>query len=123
MAIIPNDEQFVGVSSSVDMTERKSSRLNNNTQVYTLQDFKDSVGSDGSLQIEGGVALDGTLRKVADQGGNLSPLQLSTGGTNASGSGTNSTQLGVDASATGVDAIAIGRDSNAGQNDAIAIGR
>src|SRR5210317_1560811 len=100
MAIIPNDEQFVGVNSDVDMTERKSSRLNNNTQVYTLQDFKDSVGSDGSLQIEGGVALDGTLRKVADQGGNLSPLYLSTSGVNALGSGTNSTQLGVGASAS-----------------------
>src|SRR5210317_2279122 len=85
MTTIPNDEQFVGVSSSVDMTERKSSRLNNNTQVYTLQDFKDSVSSDGSLQIEGGVSIDGTLRKVADQGGNLSPLYLSTGGVTAQG--------------------------------------
>ena len=46
MAIIPNDEQFVGVSSSIDMTERKSSRLNNATQVYTLQDFSDSLTTD-----------------------------------------------------------------------------
>jgi hypothetical protein len=46
MAIIPNDEQFVGVNSSVDMTERKSSRLNSNTQVYTLQDFSDSLTPD-----------------------------------------------------------------------------
>src|SRR5210317_1725187 len=46
MAIIPNDEQFVGVSSGVDMTERKSSRLNNTTQVYTLQDFSDSLTPD-----------------------------------------------------------------------------
>src|SRR6056300_700746 len=113
MGIIPNDEQFVGVSSSVDMTERKSSRLNNNTQVYTLQDFKDSVSSDGSLQIEGGVALDGTLRKVSDQGGNLSPLQLSTDEVNALGSGTNSTQLGVGADASGSNAVSIGVNSDA----------
>src|SRR5210317_1449296 len=46
MAIIPNDEQFVGVNSGVDMTERKSSRLNSTTQIYTLQDFSDSLTPD-----------------------------------------------------------------------------
>jgi hypothetical protein len=46
MAIIPNDEQFIGVSSSVDMTEKKSSQVNRATQVYTLQDFSDSLTPD-----------------------------------------------------------------------------
>ena len=46
MAIIPNDEQFIGVSSSVDMTEKKSSQVNRTTQVYTLQDFSDSLTPD-----------------------------------------------------------------------------
>jgi hypothetical protein len=51
MAIIPSNIKFVGISPDLDMTERKSARLNSLTEVYTLQDFVDSVGGgDGDLE-------------------------------------------------------------------------
>ena len=46
MAIIPSNIKFVGISPNVDTTERKSARLNSLTEVYTLQDFNDSLTPD-----------------------------------------------------------------------------
>jgi len=46
MAIIPSGTQFVGVASSVNMAEKKSSQVNDTTTIYTLQDFEDSLTPD-----------------------------------------------------------------------------
>ena len=43
MAIIPNDEQFIGLSASVDTTERRSALINAESQAYTMQDIIDTV--------------------------------------------------------------------------------
>lgn len=45
MAIIPNDEQFIGLSASVNTTERRSALINAESQAYTMQDIVDTVGS------------------------------------------------------------------------------
>jgi len=39
---IPAGTQFVGISPDVDLTERKSSRLNENQAVYTINDLVSS---------------------------------------------------------------------------------
>jgi hypothetical protein len=41
--------------------------------------------NDGVLQLENGVAMDATLRKVSDQNNTTSPLLLSTGSVTARG--------------------------------------
>lgn len=43
MAIIPNDEQFIGLSATVDTTERRSALVNAESQAYTMQDIVDTV--------------------------------------------------------------------------------
>ena len=62
MAIIPGATQFIGISPEIDLTEKKSSRLNSETQPYTLNDIKDSVaatpaGSTGQVQFNNAGAL------------------------------------------------------------------
>jgi len=44
MAIIPNDEKFIGLSASVDTTERRSALINAESQAYTMQDIIDTAG-------------------------------------------------------------------------------
>ena len=46
MAIIPSSTQFVGISPNVNLEEKKSNRLNSETQPYTMQDFQDSISPD-----------------------------------------------------------------------------
>ena len=80
MAIIPSDTRFIGISPGVNLVEKKSNQLNAETQPYTMQDIIDTAGgNDGSLQIEGSVTIDSTLRYVVDKDGTRSPLMLSTG--------------------------------------------
>jgi len=43
MAIIPNDEKFIGLSASVDTTERRSALINAQSEAYTMQDIVDTV--------------------------------------------------------------------------------
>ncbi len=43
MAIIPNEQKFHTVSSTVDTIDRGSSQANSNREVYTMQDVKESV--------------------------------------------------------------------------------
>ena len=85
MAIDPNQPR---------LSKNKLDRSEDLLQVYDASDgtekviIPDDIATpleNGNLEIEGGVALDGTLRKVSDQGGNLSPLYLSTGGVTAQG--------------------------------------
>lgn len=45
MAIIPNDEQFIGLSPSVNTTERRSALINAESQAYTMQDITDTVSA------------------------------------------------------------------------------
>lgn len=45
MAIIPNDEKFIGLSASVDTTERRSALVNAESQAYTMQDITDTVSA------------------------------------------------------------------------------
>jgi len=44
MAIIPNAQKFHTVSSTVDTTDRGSSELQSQREIYTMQDIKDSAG-------------------------------------------------------------------------------
>jgi hypothetical protein len=45
MAIIPNDEQFIGLSPTVNTTERRSALINAESQAYTMQDITDTVSA------------------------------------------------------------------------------
>lgn len=47
MAIVPSNTRFVGISSSVDLKERKSSLINSETQPYTIEDIAQTVGGGG----------------------------------------------------------------------------
>jgi|TARA_Y100000015_G_C2381698_1_gene85335 hypothetical protein len=44
MAVIPNGQKFHTVSSTVDTTDRGSSELQSQREVYTMQDVIDTVG-------------------------------------------------------------------------------
>lgn len=46
MAIIPNDEKFIGLSATVDTTERRSALVNAESQAYTMQDIVDTVSAE-----------------------------------------------------------------------------
>ena len=43
MAIVPNDTRFIGISPSVNLTERRSARINRETQPVSMQDITDSI--------------------------------------------------------------------------------
>lgn len=45
MAIVPSTTRFIGISPSVDLTERKSSTTNAETQPYTMQDIIDTAAT------------------------------------------------------------------------------
>jgi hypothetical protein len=46
MANVPLTTRFIGISESVDLTEKKSSVLNAETQPFTMQDIVDTVSGD-----------------------------------------------------------------------------
>jgi len=43
MAIVPNDTRFIGINPTVNLRERRSARINRETQPHTMQDITDSV--------------------------------------------------------------------------------
>jgi hypothetical protein len=45
MAIVPSTSRFIGISPSVDLTERKSSTINAETEPYTMQDIIDTAAT------------------------------------------------------------------------------
>jgi hypothetical protein len=45
MAQIPLSEQFIGLSATVNTTERRSSLINSESQAYTMQDVIDTVAN------------------------------------------------------------------------------
>lgn len=62
MAIIPSSTRFVGISPSVNLTEKKSNQLNSETQPYTMQDIIDTAssppaGTAGQIQFSDGSAF------------------------------------------------------------------
>ena len=52
MAIIPISEQFIGASSNVSTSEKRSALVNSNSQAYTMQDFIDTIAP-GSVGPQG----------------------------------------------------------------------
>jgi len=48
MALIPSNTRFIGIATSVDLTEKKSSVLNNETQSYTIEDLAGFVAGTAS---------------------------------------------------------------------------
>lgn len=44
MATVPSGTRFIGISTSVDLTERKSAVLNKTTEPFTIEDIASSVG-------------------------------------------------------------------------------
>jgi hypothetical protein len=55
MAQIPSGTRFIGISQEVDLEEKKTSRLNNQTQPYTISDLQETlgVGSAGPQGVQG----------------------------------------------------------------------
>jgi len=55
MTLIPSDTRFIGISPEVNLTEKKSSLLNRDTQPYTMQDIIDTAGtgSQGPQGVQG----------------------------------------------------------------------
>lgn len=51
MPTIPSNEQFVGITSTVDLVERGSTQTNSARTIYTYADFK--TGIQGSTQTTG----------------------------------------------------------------------
>lgn len=48
MANVPLTTRFIGISESVDLTEKKSAVLNSETQPFTMQDIIDTIGEGNS---------------------------------------------------------------------------
>jgi hypothetical protein len=74
MAQIPLDEQFIGLSASVDMTERRSALINAQSQAYEMQDIIDTVSSSVSsnpqvidLKVTNGTDVTGTTVNTISQ--------------------------------------------------------
>jgi hypothetical protein len=67
----------------VDINDDKLKMKDINGQIQPLDDFVS--GSDGTLQIEGGVPLSASLQNVTDVSGNISQLQLATNATKING--------------------------------------
>ena len=98
MAIIPSNIKFVGISPNLDTIERKSARLNSLTEVYTLQDFADSIGGGGLKLLDDALMTD-TLTQVVDKDNTPSVLRISTTDVTNYGGGaiTSNTAFGDDA--------------------------
>ncbi len=50
MPTIPSGDKLIFTSASVDMTERKSAKLNSKTHVYTMEDIASSVSETGTWE-------------------------------------------------------------------------
>jgi hypothetical protein len=55
MSTVPSGTRFIGISTNVNLTERKSAMLNAETQPYTIQDLVDTIGtgSQGPQGVQG----------------------------------------------------------------------
>lgn len=61
MATVPSSTRFIGVSSSVNLAEKRSAQINSETESYSMQDISDSVAlktvNGDSLKGDGDVSL------------------------------------------------------------------
>jgi hypothetical protein len=48
MATVPSTTRFIGISTNVDLQEKKSALINRETEPYTMQDITDTVGLSAS---------------------------------------------------------------------------
>tara|TARA_R110001599_G_scaffold22350_1_gene82470 strand:- start:941 stop:1576 length:636 start_codon:yes stop_codon:yes gene_type:complete len=53
MAIIPSTTRFIGISPSVDLTEKKSAQINSETEPYTMADISATVGGGVATVVAG----------------------------------------------------------------------
>lgn len=73
MATVPNGTRFIGIATSVDLVERKSSVLNSQTQPFTIEDIASSVttasqGPQGVPGVQGEQGIPGTAGAVGPAG-------------------------------------------------------
>lgn len=81
MAQIPNDTRFIGINPTVNLRERRSARINRETQPHTMQDIADSVlpykvftalltqsGESGPDVLSGGELIVGRTYSIKDTG-------------------------------------------------------
>ncbi len=61
MPTIPNDEQFVGIASTQDLTERGSAQTNSARTIYTYADFQSGAQS---AVAKTGVAISFTEKEI-----------------------------------------------------------
>lgn len=61
MAIVPSNTRFVGISSSVDLKEKKSAAINKETQPYTIEDIAETIGGGGGGLGDFVVEANGTM--------------------------------------------------------------
>jgi len=52
MPIIPNDEQFVGISHSHDLTEKGSAQTNSARTIYTYADIEENLNANPEFVVE-----------------------------------------------------------------------
>jgi hypothetical protein len=65
MAQVPLNTRFIGISQNVDLTEKKSSVLNAETQPYTMQDIVDTANSgNASMSFVAKLTQTGTANPV-----------------------------------------------------------
>ena len=82
MAIVPNDTRFIGINPTVNLRERRSARINRETQPVSMQDITDSIrpykvytalltqsGEDNLRSITGGALVKGITYHVIGAGG------------------------------------------------------
>jgi hypothetical protein len=74
MAIIPSGTQFIGLASTVNTIERRSSLINNESAPYTMQDIVDTVSPSISanpsvidLKVSGGTPVTGIINAAISQ--------------------------------------------------------
>ena len=70
MATVPSNTRFIGISPSVNLTERKAAIINAETQPYTMQDIANTVGvgSAGPQGVQGPVGPAGAVGPVGPAG-------------------------------------------------------
>ena len=109
MATIPNDQKFIGLSASVDTTERRSALINAESQAYTMQDFIDTIGGGLPSFIE----YDETEKTVWNngQGDIISNTSFGISALKENTTGTANTAIGsgaLELSTTGTGNVAVG---------------